>query len=344
MRAPLAAPGPPAGWWVRRRRVAHPPGQGPEPGPQVFDALGRETSSFSVGDAIEHLLVDEAGHIWVAHFDENTAGIRRWSATGRLAWTSDGARTPGLFDCYALNVSNTAAWACPHTDFPLVGIRPDRTDQAGGEETGQLVCVTRHRPAEHDAMGLCCEGAAPCPLAFPSHAPRAARPPRTTPAALRGASRRRRCPAGSPGQGPHCEACPGAPAATDPSRCPPAHRRLWRRRERCAHWVRTGPRRPSAVRWCEGPCVRPTRRMSSPCSDVGHAAPWPASPGPGSTRRSASPCAPKPYGRQPAARAVTACTADRCRRLPAPRTAVSVSAATRPAPPSTARTEESSRP
>ncbi|MFC9049815.1 YncE family protein [Streptomyces anthocyanicus] len=120
---------------------------------QVFDALGRETSSFSVGDTIEHLLVDEAGHIWVAHFDENPAGIRRWSATCRLAWTSDGARIPGLFDCYALNVSNTAAWACAYTDFPLVGIRPDRTYQAGGEETGQLVCVTRHRSAEHDAMG-----------------------------------------------------------------------------------------------------------------------------------------------------------------------------------------------
>ncbi|MFD8522249.1 hypothetical protein ACFV2D_19850 [Streptomyces capillispiralis] len=96
---------------------------------QVFDALGRETSSFSVGDAIEHLLVDEAGHVWVGHFDENPAGIRRWSATGRLAWTSDGARIPGLFDCYALNVSSTAAWACPYTDFPLVEIRPDRTDQ-----------------------------------------------------------------------------------------------------------------------------------------------------------------------------------------------------------------------
>ncbi|MDQ1041327.1 hypothetical protein QFZ75_007743 [Streptomyces sp. V3I8] len=96
---------------------------------QVFDALGRETSSFSVGDAIEHLLVDEAGHIWVGHFDENPAGIRRWSATGRLAWTSDGARIPGLFDCYALNVSGTAAWACPYTDFPLVEIRPDRLDR-----------------------------------------------------------------------------------------------------------------------------------------------------------------------------------------------------------------------
>ncbi|QIQ00880.1 hypothetical protein [Streptomyces liangshanensis] len=96
---------------------------------QVFDALGRETSSFSVGDAIEHLLVDEAGHIWVGHFDENPAGIRRWSATGRLAWTSDGARIPGLFDCYALNVSGNAAWACPYTDFPLVEIRPDHPDR-----------------------------------------------------------------------------------------------------------------------------------------------------------------------------------------------------------------------
>ncbi|MER0477435.1 hypothetical protein ABR737_03520 [Streptomyces sp. Edi2] len=51
---------------------------------QGLHALGRETSSFSVGDAIEHLLVDESGHIWVGHFDENPAGIRRWSATGRL--------------------------------------------------------------------------------------------------------------------------------------------------------------------------------------------------------------------------------------------------------------------
>ncbi|USQ85599.1 hypothetical protein NFX46_18570 [Streptomyces phaeoluteigriseus] len=96
---------------------------------QVFDALGRETSCFSVGDAIEHLLVDESGHIWVGHFDENPAGIRRWSATGRLAWTSDGARIPGLFDCYALNVSGTAAWACPYTDFPLVEIRPNRPER-----------------------------------------------------------------------------------------------------------------------------------------------------------------------------------------------------------------------
>ncbi|WP_254645071.1 hypothetical protein [Streptomyces sp. BV286] len=96
---------------------------------QIFDALGRETSSFSVGDAIEHLLVDEAGHIWVGHFDENPDGIHRWSATVRHTWTSDGAPIPGLFDCYALNVSGTVAWACPYTDFPLVEIRPDRPER-----------------------------------------------------------------------------------------------------------------------------------------------------------------------------------------------------------------------
>ncbi|SNB78122.1 hypothetical protein SAMN02745831_01425 [Streptomyces sp. PgraA7] len=83
---------------------------------QVFGAHGREILSFSVGDAIEHLLVDEAGQIWVGHFDENPIGIRRWSATGRPTWMSDDAHIPGLFDCYALNVSGTAAWACPYDD------------------------------------------------------------------------------------------------------------------------------------------------------------------------------------------------------------------------------------
>ncbi|MFG2900798.1 hypothetical protein ACGFZH_27395 [Streptomyces zaomyceticus] len=94
---------------------------------QVFDALGRESWTFSVGDAIEHLLVDGAGELWAGHFDENPLGIRRWSATGQLRWAYD--HVPGaawITDCYALNVSGSVAWACPYTDFPLLEIRAGR--------------------------------------------------------------------------------------------------------------------------------------------------------------------------------------------------------------------------
>ncbi|KQX50906.1 MULTISPECIES: hypothetical protein [unclassified Streptomyces] len=93
---------------------------------QVFDALGRETWSFSVGDAIEHLLVGTTGDLWVGHFDENPLGIRRWGATGGIRWES--GEIPGygwIMDCYAMNVSGSVAWACPYTDFPLLEIRPD---------------------------------------------------------------------------------------------------------------------------------------------------------------------------------------------------------------------------
>ncbi|UCM91635.1 hypothetical protein [Streptomyces marincola] len=122
---------------------------------QIFDALGRQAASFFVGDAIEHLLTDEAGHIWVGHFDENPAGIRRWNATGQLTWTWDGARIPGLVDCYALNVSGTSAWACTYTDFPLVEIRPDQrvtvwTNRIRG---ARAVAVHRHRVAFYGGYG-----------------------------------------------------------------------------------------------------------------------------------------------------------------------------------------------
>ncbi|MCX5410252.1 hypothetical protein OHA37_00525 [Streptomyces sp. NBC_00335] len=125
---------------------------------QVFDALGRETSSFSVGDAIEHLLVDEAGLIWVGHFDENPSGIHRWSTTGHPIWTSDGADIPGLFDCYALNVSGTTAWACTYTDFPLAEIRTNRPEQPVRVWTNQVrgakaVAVHRDQVAFYGGYG-----------------------------------------------------------------------------------------------------------------------------------------------------------------------------------------------
>jgi hypothetical protein len=97
---------------------------------QVFDALGRASWTFRVGDAIEHLLTDEAGDLWVGYFDEgvygdpsSAPGLRHWSATGESLWSyRPAASADSISDCYALNVSGRTAWACPYTRFPLLEI------------------------------------------------------------------------------------------------------------------------------------------------------------------------------------------------------------------------------
>ncbi|MGW1894887.1 hypothetical protein ACWCP6_32285 [Streptomyces sp. NPDC002004] len=100
---------------------------------QVFDALGRPSWTFRVGDGIGHLLADEAGHLWVGYFDEGVyggdelsrPGLRRFDATGQPLWTyhpADGGGT--ISDCYALNVAGETAWACAYTSFTLLEIRP----------------------------------------------------------------------------------------------------------------------------------------------------------------------------------------------------------------------------
>ncbi|MFF8970925.1 hypothetical protein [Streptomyces sp. NPDC014995] len=103
---------------------------------QVFDALGRSTWTFRVGDGISHFLADEAGDLWVGYFDEgiyggdelSVPGLRRWSSTGEPLWAF--RRLPemddGIDDCYALNVSGRVAWACHYPRFPLLEIHADQ--------------------------------------------------------------------------------------------------------------------------------------------------------------------------------------------------------------------------
>ncbi|MGW7380829.1 hypothetical protein [Streptomyces sp. NPDC054794] len=101
---------------------------------QVFDALGRPSWTFRVGDGIEHLLADEAGDLWVGHFDEgivgdelSAAGLRRWSGTGEPLWEYRPVSGSEWFiDCSALNVARRAVWSCPYPRFPLPAIRDDR--------------------------------------------------------------------------------------------------------------------------------------------------------------------------------------------------------------------------
>ena len=101
---------------------------------QVFDALGRVSWTFRVGDAIEHLLADESGALWVGYFDEgifgddplSVPGLRRWGIHGEELWTHDWRADGEISDCYALNVHGTHAWACTYHLFSVLEIRPDR--------------------------------------------------------------------------------------------------------------------------------------------------------------------------------------------------------------------------
>lgn len=102
---------------------------------QVFDALGRPSWTFRVGDGIEHLLTDESGDLWIGYFDKgvfgddplSAAGARRWSSTGDALW--EYSPPPGadwIAHCYALNVDRGVTWVYPYTRFPLVEVREGR--------------------------------------------------------------------------------------------------------------------------------------------------------------------------------------------------------------------------
>lgn len=122
---------------------------------QIFDALGRPSWSFAVGDAIEHLLTDESGNLWVGYFDEGVFDdplsepvVRCWSSTGTPVWQYSALPGLGWFlECYALNVDRRAVWACPYPDFPLLEVRDGRQIQARttpvGGASGVVVCGDR---------------------------------------------------------------------------------------------------------------------------------------------------------------------------------------------------------
>ncbi|MEU5952680.1 hypothetical protein [Streptomyces sp. NPDC047525] len=123
---------------------------------QVFDALGRESWSFRVGDAIEDLLADQAGRLWVGHFDEGVfgddelshPGLRCWSAEGDPLWTYEAEEGASeIYDCYALNVTDEAVWVCAYSDFTLLEVRPGRAvrQRANGLEGATALAVHEGR-------------------------------------------------------------------------------------------------------------------------------------------------------------------------------------------------------
>lgn len=108
---------------------------------RIVGADGIEHRRIELGDGIEHLKIDNRQRIWVGWFDEGVCGNSRWrfsghkwapSAYGIAAFDEGGAlvnhaaSVGEIMDCYALNVSGDAAWACTYTDFPIWQISDER--------------------------------------------------------------------------------------------------------------------------------------------------------------------------------------------------------------------------
>jgi hypothetical protein len=140
---PLVQPLPDGEFLVVGGRCAWRP-EGPERNALVVGNDGSVNRTGTIGDGIEHMLVDEAGEIWVGYFDEGifgnfgwgnpgpeplgSPGIVRWSPHFEKLWEYQAVDDYWLADCYALNVGPDRTWACPYTDFPIIEIDSVRTN------------------------------------------------------------------------------------------------------------------------------------------------------------------------------------------------------------------------
>lgn len=116
--------------------------EGPERNARIVGSDGRVKTTGTLGDGIEHLLIDDDGEIWVGYSDEGifgnfgwnnpgpqplgSPGIVRWSGEFEKLWEYQAVDEYWIADCYALNVDTGRVWACPYADFPIMEIVADR--------------------------------------------------------------------------------------------------------------------------------------------------------------------------------------------------------------------------
>lgn len=139
---PLVQPLPDGEFVIAGGRCSWRP-EGPERNALLIGSDGSIKRTGTIGDGIEHMLVDDTGELWVGYFDEGifgnfgwgnpgpeplgSAGIVRWSTSFEKRWEYQPVDDYWLADCYVLNIDRDRAWACPYTDFPIVEIESDRT-------------------------------------------------------------------------------------------------------------------------------------------------------------------------------------------------------------------------
>jgi hypothetical protein len=106
----------------------------------VFDLAGQPRRQMLLGDGINSVQTSADGRIWVSYGDEGiygnfgwgaqhnsepigSAGLVRFDEFGHVEWKYEPpSDVEPMDDCYALNVTPTAVWACYYSAFPLVRI------------------------------------------------------------------------------------------------------------------------------------------------------------------------------------------------------------------------------
>ena len=94
---------------------------------------GQPTSSFALGDGIEHVRCAQDGTIWIGYFDEGvfgdsagSGGIVQFAANGQPLWSYNDSEATGqsiIDECYALTVAGDEIWACFYSEFPILRVK-----------------------------------------------------------------------------------------------------------------------------------------------------------------------------------------------------------------------------
>ncbi len=136
----------------------------PEFNAAVYEQDGTFARRFLLGDGLKHVAVARDGTIWTGYSDEGifgnfgwganseneqkapigASGIARFNVQGDILWQ---CKLNSMADCYTLNVADDGVWSCPYTDFPIVCIKPDGSQQMWRNEmTGARgLIVDNHR-------------------------------------------------------------------------------------------------------------------------------------------------------------------------------------------------------
>ncbi|MDX3071439.1 hypothetical protein ACIP98_07435 [Streptomyces sp. NPDC088354] len=98
---------------------------------RIYGRDGRMRHSFAMGAVVEFMMADRRNNLWSAYGDEgvysdpiSAAGLVRWDSGGNRQWAYTAPRGVEYIDSvYALNVTDTVAWATYYPTFPLLEVR-----------------------------------------------------------------------------------------------------------------------------------------------------------------------------------------------------------------------------